>query len=360
MPKTSCPSASLCLHCRGRHDPLTPCPCYRCGYVHSGDCGSECNATTGVGECLICGAVHAAHLPCPCYRCGYRHEGDCVTVCSRCKQCHRPNQRVCRLTQVTSSRRVRARIENIESNVAVPRVEQHSLGAMSEQCPHCLARFWPRETINCCRNGDIVIPELNEVPAELADLILCPRVRQNIRSFNSIMAFASTGHENKSFVDGTFVLGGRAYHRIGSILPSSGQQHSFAQIYILDTEDATQRRQSIMPTLNHHLLSQLHVLMMRHNRLAVMIKNAVNDVAVNELQQDAIGLTWSATEELSRFEVGAIIVRDGFQRQISLRFRDGVVRNISDTHQLYHALAYPLLFPTGCPGWHPQLQHNNR
>jgi hypothetical protein len=165
------------------------------------------------------------------------------------------------------------------------------------------------------------------------------------------MAFASTGHENKSFVDGTFVLGGRAYHRIGSILPSSGQQHSFAQIYILDTEDATQRRQSIMPTLNHHLLSQLH---------AVMIKNAVNDVAVNELQQDAIGLTWSATEELSRFEVGAIIVRDGFQRQISLRFRDGVVRNISDTHQLYHALAYPLLFPTGCPGWHPQLQHNNR
>jgi len=33
------------------------------------------------------------------------------------------------------------------------------------------------------------------------------------------MAFASTGHDNKSLIGGTFVLSGRAYHRIGSLLP---------------------------------------------------------------------------------------------------------------------------------------------
>jgi hypothetical protein len=33
---------------------------------------------------------------------------------------------------------------------------------------------------------------------------------------------------------------------------------------------------------------------------------------------------------------------------------------INDSHQLYHALAYPLLFPTGCPGWHPKCEFNGR
>jgi hypothetical protein len=35
------------------------------------------------------------------------------------------------------------------------------------------------------------------------------------------MALASIGHSNKSLAGGTFVLGGHAYHRIGSMLPGN-------------------------------------------------------------------------------------------------------------------------------------------
>ena len=354
------PSAILCFHCRGRHDPQSECPCFRCGQVHTGDCGGADIARAVDGVCGHCGAAHAANLPCPCFRCGYRHSGDCTSVCSQCLQCHRPNQRVCAQLQMSSSRRLRARIEHIVSDSSLPSIVPHSLGNMSEQCPHCRARFWPREKINCCRQGDVVIPELNEVPVAMADIILSAHVRQHIRSYNSIMAFASTGHDNKSFGDGTFVLGGRAYHRIGPILPNHGQKHAFAQIYMLDTENATHRRQEIMPTLRPFILKQLHEMMLRNNRLAIIYRSALNFDNIDDLQNAAVGFTWSASDELTRFEVGSIIQRDGWQRHIELRLRDGVVRNINDSHQLYHALAYPLLFPTGCSGWHPQLQHNGR
>ena len=359
MPSTR-PAALLCMRCRSRHDLASPCPCFRCGVVHCGDCDGVSDVITNVGSCLRCGGVHSVLIPCPCFRCGLRHEGDCTTVCSQCLQCHRPNQRVCSHFQISNSRRLRARIEHNDHIASVSRVPPHALGDMSEQCPHCLARFWPREKINCCRQGAIVIADLNVVPAEMSDIILCAHVRQNIRSYNTVMAFASTGHDNKSFPDGTFVLGGRSYHRIGSMLPNHGQKHAFSQIYMLDTADATHRRQEIMPTLRPFVLNQLHELMLRHNRLAIMYKNAVRNVNVDDLQDLAVGFTWSATEELTNFDMAAIIQRDGWQRHVELRLRDGIVRTISDSHQLYHALAYPLLFPTGCSGWHPQLQHNGR
>jgi hypothetical protein len=73
--------------------------------------------------------------------------------------------------------------------------------------------------MNCCSGGSVDIPELNIVPDEIRDVILSAHVRANLRIYNSIVAMASVGHDNKSIVGGTFVLGGSAYHRIGSILP---------------------------------------------------------------------------------------------------------------------------------------------
>jgi hypothetical protein len=239
-------------------------------------------------------------------------------------------------------------------------VSRDYLGEMNVHCSFCRAKLFPREKLNCCHGGEIVIPELNNVPSAMSDVILCPQVRQHIRAYNAAMAFASTGHANKSLVDGTFVLGGRAYHRIGSILPSPGQQHSFAQIYVLDTEDATHRRQQIMPDLRAHILSLLHDLMTRYNRLSNMLRTVVASGQDGELHIDAVGYSWSGSDEMSMFEVGAIVERAGWQRHIVMRLRDGIVRTVSDSHPMYHALAYPLLFPTGSSGWHPQMEHNGR
>jgi hypothetical protein len=191
------------------------------------------------------------------------------------------------------------------------------------------------------------------------------------------MAFASTGHQNKSIVGGTFVLGGRAYHRIGSLLPGNaafaglliqltrcsepGQKHAFSQIWTLDTSDATDRRQELMPELRQHVLSSLHNLFIIHNRLAKMFKSAAAAVSnIRDAPIASVGFTWSATDDLTNFEMAAIIEKSGYQRQIILRSCGGRMQQISDCHQLYHALTYPLLFPTGASGWHNELEHAGR
>jgi hypothetical protein len=140
-----------------------------------------------------------------------------------------------------------------------------------------------------------------------------------------------------------------------------GQRHSFSQIWTLDTADATERRQELMPTLRDHVLSTLHDLFIRHNHLARSFKAAAASLADRgDVNQESVGFTWSATDELSQFEMAAVIETAGFRRHIVVQARGGRICSISDCHQLYHALAYPLLFPTGSTGWHYNLQHNNR
>ena len=140
-----------------------------------------------------------------------------------------------------------------------------------------------------------------------------------------------------------------------------GQPHSFAQIWALDTADATQRRQELMPTLRSHVLSTMHELFIRHNHLARSYSSAVASVVDHaHVDVDAVGFTWSATDELTRFEIASVIESAGFRRQIVIRCRGGRVQTISDGHRLYHALAYPLLFPTGQSGWHDEFKVGDR
>ena len=331
--------------------------------------------------CLFCRGFHAEHISCTCQRCGYRHQGDCVSVCCNCHRCHSPSRR-CRpspAVYLTAKRKAVAVFSNDDDSGERPPAIRHNLGDMVIECPHCQARSWPRERVNCCHNGDIVVAWDQDVPLALSHVILSSHVRQNMRPYNTVMAFASTGHDNKSLIGGTFVLGGRTYHRIGSVLPGAfpvamhvnlscchpitgaGQPHSFAQIWTLDTADATERRQLLMPTLRSHVLSSMHDLFMQHNHLARSFRSAAESAPdFAHLDMASVGFTWSATDELSRFEMAAIIESPGFRRHIAVRLRGGGVTQINDCHQLYHALAYPLLFPTGSAGWHYGMQHNNR
>ncbi len=51
------------------------------------------------------------------------------------------------------------------------------------------------------------------------------------------MCMASIGHESKGLNFGAFVLGGRTYQRMGQLQPDTSQQHSSAQIYMLDVDN---------------------------------------------------------------------------------------------------------------------------
>jgi hypothetical protein len=210
---------NLCRHCSGDHPTEIACP-----YPES-DLITDCliNLQSFPGQslmCIFCGGNHNLNQSCPCFRCGVQHIGVCPTICRLCRRSH-PSSRSCRASahNFTARRRLQAIFcdDEVIAERALP--ERHFLGLMLLECPHCKAKSWRGEKLSCCHRGAVHLLLQDSAPPRMSALILSPHVRQNIRPYNTIMAFASTGHQNKSIVGGTFVLGGRAYHRMGSLLP---------------------------------------------------------------------------------------------------------------------------------------------
>jgi hypothetical protein len=164
-------------------------------------------------------------------------------------------------------------------------------------------------------------------------------------------AMASTGHDNRSLPDSTFILGGRTYHRMGSLRPSDGVAAAFAQIYILDPEDAAARRSDVVGNvdgvLRQPVFEMLHQLLLRFNPwVQQLVASASNNTP---------DIVWQSDIDVSGMMIGAVVAAPG-SRSIVIRQRsDARPEFIHDGHALYHTLAYPLLFPTGSPGWHDQM-----
>ena len=59
-------------------------------------------------------------------------------------------------------------------------------------------------------------------------------------------------------------------------------------------------------------------------------------------------------------EVGVLMLNDATNnRDIVLHYRDGGLKCISELHQSYDPLQYPLLFPNGADGWYVNLKLQN-
>ena len=198
-----------------------------------------------------------------------------------------------------------------------------------------------------------MLPSFPDPPTAVSDAILQLHVRQNIRAYNMSLAMASVGHQNISLPDGMFVLGGKTYHRIGSMMPRPNHPAAFAQIYILDVEQASDRRMNIFSRagLRREVMSELHTLLSEHNPL------------IRQFVQAARGnipeLVWRCADDISTMQIGALVERPGSKRDIVIQRLDRMPEFIDDGHALYHPLAYPLLFPLGNPGWHDNLTVSN-
>lgn len=161
-------------------------------------------------------------------------------------------------------------------------------------------------------------------------------------------AMASVGHDNRSLPDSTFIFGGRSYHRIGPMVPLPSQSASFAQIYLLDPDEASVRRMEVVGhddgILRHEVLTTLHRLLLSHNPWVRQLRVAVS--------QEVPVLQWQSDIDVSGMSMGAVVVASG-TRSISMqRYSSDRPEFIDDGHSLYHTLSYPLLFPTGSTGWH--------
>ena len=196
-----------------------------------------------------------------------------------------------------------------------------------------------------------MLPLFPAAPPALADLIYCSHVQLHIRKYNSALSMASVGHKSKGLTWGAFVLGGRTYHRIGSVLPDVGSPHCFAQIYILDVSAATDRRLGIFggasSSLRRDVLARLHERLSDHNPLIQQF------VAV--ARGDAPHVVWKCSDDISSMQLGALVADAGSRRDIVVQRAHGPVVSIHDGHGLYHPLAYPLLFPLGTAGWNEDM-----
>lgn len=95
--------------------------------------------------------------------------------------------------------------------------------------------------------GKIKLPPIKDPPQIFKDLLygngpMSKKFQSGMRMYNMIFAFTSMGGKlDKSFNTGRaapiFRLNGENYHLIGSLLPTSTEKVSFAQLYIYDTEN---------------------------------------------------------------------------------------------------------------------------
>jgi hypothetical protein len=165
------------------------------------------------------------------------------------------------------------------------------------------------------------------------------------------MAMASVGHDKSGFPDGVFVFSGKSYHQIGTLVPREGCAPNFAQIYAVDTSGAIERRSAVFgDRLNRQTLQALHDVLVEHNRYVSEFRRAVAD-GVNEL-------VWTTEDNIMGMQMGALVCANGSKRNVVLKRHADVncqfandLCFINDGHPLYHTLTYPLLFPTGAPGW---------
>ena len=115
-----------------------------------------------------------------------------------------------------------------------------------------------KETLNptfslCCQEGIVRLPYFRRTPDYLDSLLhynggnRSTRFRENIRLYNSMFQFSSIGGKIDNSVNNTrgpyvFKISGQNHHRIGSLLPTRGQNLKFAQIYIYDIENECSNR----------------------------------------------------------------------------------------------------------------------
>ncbi|CAG8752199.1 5172_t:CDS:2, partial [Cetraspora pellucida] len=241
-------------------------------------------------------------------------------------------------------------------NTIYAQYEQHNLGRMNIECVHCNALHWLDERLTsssrnspkfgtCCSHGQVILPFLQDPPILLRQLFEC----QDDLSKEFPHAFTSLGAKiDQSVFNGhgpySFRISGELYHRVGSLLPDSDAEATYAQLYIYDLEIAHQLRmeqnESLSPNIMWKVQELLHLKVYLH---------------FNK-QTDQHCYSLPTANEIAIILPGNPSIPETM-RDIILRLRGGPLQRIHEGHLAYLPIYYVLFFPYGELGWHPDLRH---
>jgi len=194
--------------------------------------------------------------------------------------------------------------------------------------------------------------------------------RDNIRAYNSLFAFTSMGVIlDDSLANArqgvyTFRAQGSVYHSIGDLLPrDASTTPKFLQLYIYDTEHELQNRLNVMPALKEDTIAVLQTILDEVNpyvRSFRQLRQLPNIDNLRLVIRADCGLDQRVYNMPSASEVAAVWVEgdDGTanDRDIIVYPRSqGGLQRVSQLSGSYDSMQYPLLFPRGQQGWHPQV-----
>lgn len=278
---------------------------------------------------------------------------------------------------------------------ATRRNVRHDLGPCAHPCSFCGALHWidertsnsskanPRFTV-CCSNGAVRLPPIGVVPSsDVLEILLTVdnpvghHFRTNITRYNNALAFTSITINRDASVTGqrgqmVIRASGRIYHFREAFTLDAAGQRNFAQIYLLDRDDAVEERllrQAIVqsraiPGLDRGIMTALTDRMNRHNAYAQIYRTAherfnelpdATAVRIRQVQGGSDPRVYNLPSP-DNTNIAAIVIEgsassdDG--RDIWVQRRDRRLKQVSELSRTYVPMHYPLLHINGEDGWH--------
>jgi len=154
---------------------------------------------------------------------------------------------------------------------------------------------------------------------------------------------------------------GQIYHLHGSMVPTPDEPHQFLQIYFISSMvDQLNVRCNIQGAqqLKRRIIEQLQAFFHANNAVVNMFKTALERMP-SDTHKFVIRADCTPTgEHVRRFnaptvnDVAAIIVGDPTtSRDIVVQRRSNIMHRVNETHRLYDALQYPIIYWQGQDGY---------
>ncbi|CAL1374818.1 unnamed protein product [Linum trigynum] len=167
------------------------------------------------------------------------------------------------------------------------------------------------------------------------------------------------------------VICGENYHRIGSLLPVDGDRPKFAQLYIFEPENEVNNRIANFASREEVLLPELLASLLRmldeNNELVKTFRRIRQDLQLSSTPNLRLRIFGIKIRNRQYYlptssDIAALIpgdfVADREDRDIIVDHRGEGLKRITSLNPKFEALHFPLLFPYGEDGFHPQISYN--
>jgi hypothetical protein len=153
----------------------------------------------------------------------------------------------------------------------------------------------------------------------------------------------------------TFKVQGQIYHRVVSLLPTSGADPQFLQIYFMgDVAAEANYRCSRVPSITLDIVTQLQHFLHANNVYVPLLKTALKRMPTDDYKVVVRADKTPTREQLRRFnasaleEVANVMAGNEFcTRDIVLQEKNNILQRVAETHRSYDTLQYPLIFWQG-------------